>query len=187
MYPEIMQKLRKVIMMGGNFLGIGNVTPSAEFNIFFDPEAADIVLRTLKCPITVIPWETCIPPLNTLNWEWRRKVLGSNEHPILDLLNPVEDSIYKNLPLSAKWACADSVATSVLLAPDYVIKDSQEVYASVELTGSLTRGQFVLNHRCQKPANVKIITKIDPEVHKKVLNWVIEKNHPNTSLEDYLK
>lgn len=40
--------------------GKGNVTSSAEFNFHSDPEAADVVLRVLHCPITLITWELCI-------------------------------------------------------------------------------------------------------------------------------
>lgn len=43
--PDLAQKLRQVVFMGGS-TGAGNVTPAAEFNIWADPEAADIVFRS---------------------------------------------------------------------------------------------------------------------------------------------
>lgn len=43
--PDVGQKLRQVVFMGGS-TGAGNVTPAAEFNIWADPEAADIVFRS---------------------------------------------------------------------------------------------------------------------------------------------
>ncbi|GAB0098085.1 uncharacterized protein DMENIID0001_137820 [Sergentomyia squamirostris] len=186
LYEDVAELLRETIIMGGNFQGIGNVTPSAEFNTLYDPEATDIVLKMLKCPTTVIPWETCIPPLSKLNWDWRKNVLGIVDHPVLHLLNPVEESNYKNLPLSYKWACADGIAAAVLLVPDLVVKTSENVYASVELNGSLTRGQWVLNRR-NKTQNVKMITEIDSETYKKCLFWVVDKTAENTSLVDYLR
>lgn len=48
--------------MGGNINGIGNTTSSAEMNFYKDPEAAHIVLSTAECPITLLPWETCLDP-----------------------------------------------------------------------------------------------------------------------------
>jgi inosine-uridine nucleoside N-ribohydrolase len=39
-YPELKQKISKIVMMGGA-IGKGNITPAAEFNIFFDPSAFD--------------------------------------------------------------------------------------------------------------------------------------------------
>lgn len=40
--------------------GVGNISSSAEYNFFADPESAYIALETLNCPITIVPWETCI-------------------------------------------------------------------------------------------------------------------------------
>jgi ribosylpyrimidine nucleosidase len=45
MEPRILPKIQQIVLMGGAY-GIGNFTPSAEFNIFADPEAADIVFRS---------------------------------------------------------------------------------------------------------------------------------------------
>ena len=51
-YPELKDLLKEVIFMGGSLSG-GNVTPHAEFNIFVDPEAANLVLRS-GLPVTMI-------------------------------------------------------------------------------------------------------------------------------------
>lgn len=44
--PDIVPLIRRVVYMGGSFFKPGNVTPAAEFNWWFDPEAARIVVRT---------------------------------------------------------------------------------------------------------------------------------------------
>lgn len=44
-YPEVKPHIEEIVLMGGS-IGFGNVTPAAEFNIFVDPEAADIVFRS---------------------------------------------------------------------------------------------------------------------------------------------
>lgn len=88
MHPGIRDKICDVNIMGGNYkglksdsihfhifhiliewfaliscllnvLGVGNATACAEFNFHADPEAAHIVLNSLKCPINIVPWECC--------------------------------------------------------------------------------------------------------------------------------
>ena len=44
--PAIIGRIGQVVLMGGAYSEVGNVTPAAEFNIFVDPEAADIVFRS---------------------------------------------------------------------------------------------------------------------------------------------
>ena len=44
-YPELASRLDRIVLMGGAF-GEGNTTPSAEFNIWVDPEAADRVFQS---------------------------------------------------------------------------------------------------------------------------------------------
>ena len=44
--PEIAGRIKKIVMMGGAYFEVGNITPAAEFNIYVDPEAADVVMRS---------------------------------------------------------------------------------------------------------------------------------------------
>src|SRR5262245_23458851 len=52
--PALMQQLGRLVIMGGAIGVPGNVTPVAEFNIFVDPHAADVVFRA-GLPITLVP------------------------------------------------------------------------------------------------------------------------------------
>ena len=52
--PEIVGRVQELVMMGGGFFEGGNITPAAEFNIYVDPEAADIVMRS-GVPIVIMP------------------------------------------------------------------------------------------------------------------------------------
>ncbi len=57
--PRIAQHVREVVIMGGNALGPGNATPSAEANIHNDPEAADVVFGA--------PWQVTMVGLDVTN------------------------------------------------------------------------------------------------------------------------
>jgi purine nucleosidase len=52
--PRIVPRIREIVLMGGGFFEGGNTTPAAEFNIYVDPHAADIVFRA-GVPITMMP------------------------------------------------------------------------------------------------------------------------------------
>jgi purine nucleosidase len=44
--PAIIPRIQRIVMMGGAYFEVGNITPAAEFNIYVDPEAADVVMRS---------------------------------------------------------------------------------------------------------------------------------------------
>jgi len=52
--PRIAPRIREIVLMGGGFFEGGNRTPAAEFNIYVDPHAADLVFRS-GIPITMMP------------------------------------------------------------------------------------------------------------------------------------
>lgn len=62
MYPEIIGQIKELVIMGGAIgslpRGDGNITPSAEFNFWADPEAARIVMHS-GAPITLLPLNVC--------------------------------------------------------------------------------------------------------------------------------
>ncbi len=52
--PDIMARVQEIVLMGGAYFEVGNITPAAEFNIYVDPEAADIVMKS-GAPIVMLP------------------------------------------------------------------------------------------------------------------------------------
>ena len=52
--PDIAGRVHEIVLMGGAYFEVGNITPAAEFNIYVDPEAAEIVFRS-GIPIVMIP------------------------------------------------------------------------------------------------------------------------------------
>ena len=62
--PDITAAIEEIVLMGGGYFQGGNITPSAEFNIYVDPEAADIVFRA-GVPLTVMPLDVTHKALTT--------------------------------------------------------------------------------------------------------------------------
>jgi len=52
--PDVLPKIRQIVMMGGAMREGGNTSPSAEFNILEDPDAAHIVMHCGR-PLTIVP------------------------------------------------------------------------------------------------------------------------------------
>jgi len=44
--PDIVARVQEIVLMGGAYFEVGNITPAAEFNIYVDPEAAEIVFKS---------------------------------------------------------------------------------------------------------------------------------------------
>lgn len=52
--PDIIPRVQEIVLMGGAYFEVGNITPAAEFNIYVDPEAAEIVLKS-GVPVVMMP------------------------------------------------------------------------------------------------------------------------------------
>lgn len=74
--PEIAPKVREIVLMGGGFFEGGNVTPAAEFNIYVDPEAAEIVFAS-GVPIVMHPLDVTHKALTTRVRVDRFRALGT--------------------------------------------------------------------------------------------------------------
>ncbi|MDF1608305.1 nucleoside hydrolase [Hoeflea sp. YIM 152468] len=62
--PDVVRLIKEIVLMGGGFFEGGNITPSAEFNIYVDPEAADVVFQS-GVPITMMPLDVTHKVLTT--------------------------------------------------------------------------------------------------------------------------
>ena len=62
--PDIMERVQEIVLMGGAYFEVGNITPAAEFNIYVDPEAAKIVLQS-GIQITMMPLDVTHKALTT--------------------------------------------------------------------------------------------------------------------------
>ena len=74
--PDIAKRIAKIVLMGGGYFEGGNITPAAEFNIYVDPEAADIVFKC-GAPIVVMPLDVTHKALVTKNRNDAFRDIGS--------------------------------------------------------------------------------------------------------------
>lgn len=74
--PGIAPRIREIVLMGGGFFEGGNVTPTAEFNIYVDPHAADVVFRS-GVPIVMMPLDVTHKALTTASRVAALRKLGT--------------------------------------------------------------------------------------------------------------
>ena len=75
--PEIAGRIKEIVLMGGGFFEGGNVTPAAEFNIYVDPHAAEIVFSS-GVPIVMMPLDVTHKALTTAKRVAAFRALGTS-------------------------------------------------------------------------------------------------------------
>ena len=84
--PDIVERIQEVVLMGGAYFEVGNVTPTAEFNIYVDPDAAKIVFGS-GVKLTVLPLDVTHKALITRERLDAFRAIGSKPGLIIaDLL-----------------------------------------------------------------------------------------------------
>lgn len=161
MEPSFSAKLKQLVFMGGNINATGNVSSAAEFNFFSDPESAFIVLREFQCPKLCIPWETCVD--NPLSWETYAEVMAIDTKLGCFLKQLTQQSAQncRNRRRTGYHSC-DFYAMAVVLQQDAATL-TKSYYTTVELHGTHTRGQMVIERRpwITTPPNVDIVLTLD--------------------------
>jgi purine nucleosidase len=74
--PDIAGRIQEIVLMGGAYFEVGNITPAAEFNIYVDPEAAEIVFKS-GIPIVMIPLDLTHKVLTLKSRVDRIRALGT--------------------------------------------------------------------------------------------------------------
>ncbi|CAO1390410.1 unnamed protein product [Diamesa serratosioi] len=168
LYPGISAKIKELHIMGGNYKGEGNITPSAEFNFWMDPEAANIVLAESLCPVIIFPWESCKQASIGMPFDdWRINILSSNRNNICNLMDPIESKVHA----FDNFVPCDAFSTACFMIPKLITKQVQE-HVTVELSGNHTRGQMIIDHTKSKKPNAIIIHEINVESFKTLLMWI---------------
>lgn len=158
---EAMKRVKEIVSMAGAIEVPGNTNRVAEFNVFVDPEAADIVMQ-FPVQKTLVPLDACndilLQPedLSGLRNDSLRKLL-------LDMLEPYMANLEKYETGKRGALMYDVLAVFYVLQPDAC--ETTEANIQVETEGKITRGMTVADRRNITdaiPTNTKIVAKITP-------------------------
>jgi purine nucleosidase len=172
--PAILSKIKEIILMGGALREGGNITPSAEFNIYVDPEAAQIVLRC-GCPIVMMSLDVTHQVLTTRKRVDAIRNLDSTVgEPIASLIEFYERYDEEKYHLDGA-PLHDPCTIAYLLKPD--LFSLKEVNVEVETEGDFTRGATVVDYWdvTERTPNVQWAHSVDDEGFFKLLNMYLSK------------
>ncbi|XP_070561552.1 nucleoside hydrolase-like isoform X2 [Ptychodera flava] len=153
--------LKHIMIMGGNIEAKGRLSLTAETNFYNDKEAAFVTLNNCKCSLSSLPYEVCL-----------RETLPSDK--FLEMVNmptkkahfvkrirqkQIDEERFQRLGF---FRSCDALAMAALLRPD-IVEKSEKHYATVELNGSWTRGQMVVDWEglLKKEPNLNIIMRVN--------------------------
>jgi inosine-uridine nucleoside N-ribohydrolase len=136
--PHIVERIDRIVAMGGAVRSEGNATPAAEFNILADPEAAAIVLRS-GAAVTLVPLDVTMKTI--LPGEWAERLRGSDD-PVESFAGGLAShvtGIYRQYYAIDGMALHDPLAMAVALEPSLV--DGQDLWVTVDTGQGLTAGK----------------------------------------------
>ncbi|QXC40019.1 pyrimidine-specific ribonucleoside hydrolase RihA [Aeromonas jandaei] len=159
-HPELKGKIARIVLMGGA-AGAGNWTPAAEFNIYVDPEAADMVFKS-GIPITMCG----------LDVTHEAQVMDEDIERVRAITNPVAQCVAGLLDFfmiyhrDPKWGFAgaplhDPCTIAWLLNP--ALFHGVECRVDIETRGEHTVGMTVVDRYglSGKPANALVLLGLD--------------------------
>ncbi len=138
--PDIVARVAGIVLMGGAYFEVGNVTPAAEFNIYVDPEAADIVFKS-GVPLVVMPLDVTHQALTSRPWVEEMRAKGT---PVARAIAAWTD-FFERFD-SAKYGTDgaplhDPCVIAYLLEPS--LFTGRHINVEIETKGELTLGMTV--------------------------------------------
>jgi inosine-uridine nucleoside N-ribohydrolase len=149
--PEFLATLKRLICLGGTIDGGGDVTPTAELNIYCDPEAARNVLR-MPATKSLIPLEIARQVVLTMN-EIQKLVVdeGNRRAKFLKSMLTYAFRAYHEHLGREGFPLREVVALAAVSHPE--LFESRRIAIDVEVSGELTRGMTVADRRMTTPVH----------------------------------
>ncbi|MEX6505567.1 nucleoside hydrolase [Jiella sp. M17.18] len=138
--PDVAARLQDIVLMGGAYFEVGNITPTAEFNLYVDPEAAAIVFAS-GARITVLPLDVTHQMRSTKARIAAFSALGNRSGTAVAAMLSFSEGFdltkygWDGAPLH------DPCVTAFVLKPE--LFDGRSVNVEIETGSRLTRGMSV--------------------------------------------
>ena len=138
--PDIVDRVQQIVLMGGAYFEVGNITPAAEFNIYVDPEAADIVFKS-GADIVVMPLDVTHKALVTKQRNDAFRALGTRVGVTVAEMTDFFERFDKEKYGSEGAPLHDPCVTAYLIRPE--LFSGRHVNVEIETQSELTLGMTV--------------------------------------------
>ena len=160
--PSISTKIEHCYVMGGTSDGSGNVSAVAEYNIWVDPEAAQIVFNS-GLAITMVGWDNSYKYAMLKDKEINE--LKSLKTKYADFCVDIQKTLIELTYASYGFYgfdLPDPITMAIALDND-IILESQQLHVLVDVRDGITRGQTIVDYfnAEQGDQNVRVVTKSD--------------------------
>ncbi len=160
--PDIVGRVERIVLMGGAYFEVGNITPAAEFNIYVDPEAArDVVASGI--PLTILPLDATHRALTTEPRVQAFRDLGTRVGEMVAAWTDFFERFDKEKYGSAGAPLHDPCVIAWLLDP--TLFSGREINVEIEVDSPLTRGMTVADWWgvTDRPANAFFVGDVDAD------------------------
>ena len=138
--PDIIERVQEIVLMGGAYFQVGNITPAAEFNIYVDPEAAKAVFGS-GVPLVVAPLDVTHKALTTAPRVEAFRALGTEVGRMVAAWTDFFERFDKEKYGSAGAPLHDPCVIAYLLKPE--LFTGRFINVEIEVNSPLTRGMTV--------------------------------------------
>ena len=138
--PDIAARIGQIVLMGGAYFEVGNITPAAEFNIYVDPEAADIVFKS-GVPLVVMPLDVTHQALVTSARNDAFRALGTPVGLAVAQMTDFFERFDKEKYGSLGAPLHDPCVTAYLIDPE--LFTGRHINVEIETGSDLTLGMTV--------------------------------------------
>ncbi len=158
--PRLASRIKQIVAMGGGYFEQGNVTPSAEFNIYVDPHAARLVLES-GIPFTLIPLDCTHQALTTAQRVEAFRAMPNRSGPATAALLDFFERFDENKYGTDGGPLHDPCVIAWLLKPD--LFQGKLVNVSVECESELTLGSTVVDwwHVTKRAPNATYVRHVN--------------------------
>jgi len=138
--PDIAARVQQIVLMGGAYFEVGNITPTAEFNIYVDPEAAEVVFKS-GVDIVVVPLDVTHRALVTKPRNDAFRTLGTPVGIAVAQMTDFFERFDREKYGSPGAPLHDPCVTAYLIRPDLFA--GRHINVEIETASDLTRGMTV--------------------------------------------